>query len=72
MELEQLVKLTRNLHDHFHLKGKTNLTGDEYRICESLLSHDIDLNALYKGLTIINSDIQFFGNLKISRGNQNA
>lgn len=72
MELEQLVKLTGNLHDHFHLKKKTSLTEDEYRLCESLLSHNVDLNGLFRGLTIIHNDIQFFGGLRLSKGNQNG
>jgi len=72
MELEQLVKLAKNLHDHFYLKRKTILTNDEYRVCNSLLSGNINLSTLFRGLHIIKRDAEIFGSLNISRGSKNG
>lgn len=72
MELEQLVRMAKNLYEHFHLRKKTILTNDEYEICRSLLSNDVDLRMLFEGLNIIYNNVQFFGNLKVSGGNQNG
>lgn len=71
MELGELIKLTKNLYDHFHLKRKTNLTDDEYRLCQSLLSYNVELKSLFNGLSVIHNDIKSFGRLRISGINKN-
>ena len=72
MELEELTKLAKNLHDHLHSRKKTDLTEDEYRVCQSLLNNDIDLGVLFRGLLIINNEVISFGDLRISRRGQNG
>ena len=67
MSIEELVLLAKNLHDHFHLERKLNLTNDEYRVCKSLLAGSIDLRSLYKGLHIIKQDYQSSGFIRISK-----
>jgi hypothetical protein len=67
MEIQKLVKLTKNLTNYFHSKGKKYITEDEYRICQSLLSHEIDLKMLHRALLIIENDIICFGDIRVSK-----
>ena len=71
MELDEIVRVASNLYNHFYLKRKTELTNDEFRLCQELLKHNINLEMLFKALLIIKREADRFGNLIISKRAKN-